>query len=540
MAGKMLSSLKAEAKSGTAISHEAKLGMMVITILFFAFCFLVYHKMDLHQRQLTQASIQPTAENPTAEQPLDAASQLASQSTKSAATDPLMNLADLSGEEVFGSPANTSDAVTSSVADSGPGTSLQSPLEFSPSEETRTVRAETSTSSLEALSATEFPAANTAADDSIPAFGFNDPATETASTPETAFSIEQPAEDETIMTEPAELAASPTPIETPALSEPEELLEPAEVTTSDPSLSLGDNVGFTANSGTDNTESLASEPVADSSTPELAFGEPAEVESRALSLGDAEPATEPEPVLLAMAEPAAQDGFPGGFAADVVESSEPTIGRAPSEESGGAFPSSTTSKGFKAVTQPGRQSNGNSIRTAAGSGSDGKFSLSAFNYQNTGAEPAPDDGSTFASVVVQEGDNYSKISKRVYGTTRYFSALAVFNQHRIREPKHMRPGMIVLTPTKEVLEEKYPQLFVDSQPKVVQPAEFMILEDGSPAYRVGERETLSEISSRFLGRSSRWVEIYRLNQTVVKDPNKLKAGLILALPADAAEVVVAP
>ena len=104
----------------------------------------------------------------------------------------------------------------------------------------------------------------------------------------------------------------------------------------------------------------------------------------------------------------------------------------------------------------------------------------------------------------------------------------------------MRPDMIVLTPAKELLEEKYPQLFVDSKPKVVQPAEFMILDDGSPAYRVGERETLSEIAGRFLGRSSRWVEIYRLNQTVVKDPNKLKAGLILALPADAAEVNVAP
>ena len=114
----MLSSLKAAAKSGAAVSHEAKLGMMVITILFFAFCFLVYHKMDLHQRQLTQASIQSTAESPAtespaADQPLDAATQLASQGTKSAATDPLLNLADLSGEETFGSASNSADVVSS-------------------------------------------------------------------------------------------------------------------------------------------------------------------------------------------------------------------------------------------------------------------------------------------------------------------------------------------------------------------------------------------------------------------------------------------
>ena len=98
----------------------------------------------------------------------------------------------------------------------------------------------------------------------------------------------------------------------------------------------------------------------------------------------------------------------------------------------------------------------------------------------------------------------------------------------------------MLTPAKEVLEQRYPQLFVDSQARVVQPAEFLLLEDGTPAYRVGERETLSGISERFLGRSSRWVEILRLNQSIVKDPNKLKPGSILALPADAAEVHVAP
>ena len=104
----------------------------------------------------------------------------------------------------------------------------------------------------------------------------------------------------------------------------------------------------------------------------------------------------------------------------------------------------------------------------------------------------------------------------------------------------MRPGMVVLVPAKEVLEERYPELFVDSQSKVAEVAEFFLLEDGSPAYRVGERETISQISERFLGRSSRWIEIYRLNQSVLKDPNKLKAGLILALPADATEVNVVP
>ncbi|MCA9012037.1 MAG: LysM peptidoglycan-binding domain-containing protein, partial [Planctomycetaceae bacterium] len=258
-----------------------------------------------------------------------------------------------------------------------------------------------------------------------------------------------------------------------------------------------------------------------------------------------------EPVLLAMADPQqvienelrfspddpGEDGkfqpeepagFPGFSARDAGQRG-PAKGHHHSD-----------SQGFNAVKNPGGRKGGNTIRTAAGSGADGKFSLAAFNYQNGAAEPAPDDGSTFDSVVVQKGDNYTKISQRVYGTVRYFAALAVFNQHRIAEPKNMRPGMVVLVPEKEVLEERYPELFVDSKPKVPELPEFLVLEDGSPAYRVGEHETLSEISARFLGRSARWIEIYRLNQSVLNDPNKLKAGLILALPADAVEVNVVP
>lgn len=100
--------------------------------------------------------------------------------------------------------------------------------------------------------------------------------------------------------------------------------------------------------------------------------------------------------------------------------------------------------------------------------------------------------------------------------------------------------MKVLIPAAEVLEERYPLLFPEMQNTQIQPAGFFLLEDGSPAFRVGGRETLSEISERFLGRSSRWTEIYRLNQTALKDPNKLKPGLVLALPADAVEVNVAP
>ncbi len=141
---------------------------------------------------------------------------------------------------------------------------------------------------------------------------------------------------------------------------------------------------------------------------------------------------------------------------------------------------------------------------------------------------------------VQLKDNYWSISKRMYGTSRYFSALALYNQNRIPDPRKLRPGMKVLVPDPKALEAKYPELFRSFQPKAHLPTGYFLLNTGSPAYRVGDRETLSEISQKHLGRASRWIQIYRMNQQNLSDPNRLKPGTILLLPDDATNVQVAP
>lgn len=574
VAGQLLKSLKTGSSGIAAVSHEAKLGMMVITILFFAFCFLVYHKMDMHQRQLTQASISSSAEDKTEKQPLDVDAQLASQSEKSAATDPLMNVADLSDGSPFASADSNEESLVT-AAQSGQSMASQ----FGSLTETAASRE------------TQQPADNASPD----GFSFDEPLPSESPGPKVAASGSQPLQLESASPQGQDFAALGEPAETEATPEFGAI---ADAGTSAPTLGadlVSDDEPTMAFGAIEPDQDASTEitltPDMDEAVPEPRDAEPTlsapslssdemAFDSNLASEGSAEPGyavsdsesaiqfqpesaspteRDPEPVMIAMAEPQQDTGFAGGF--DAVDSdSGISAGRAPADDSAdtvpgfdsadsGSFETQTAetpqagpfgNQSLKAVTQPGSRANRNSIRTAAGSGADGKFSLAAFNYQNNAVEPAPDDGSAFESIVVQNGDNYSKISKRVYGTVKYFSALAVFNQHRITEPKHMRPGMIVLTPAKEVLEERYPQLFVDSQPKVVPRAEFFLLEDGSPAYRVGERETLSEISKRYLGRSSRWVEILRLNQANVRDPNKLKPGLILALPADATEVNLSP
>ena len=515
VAGQLLTALKASGVKPS--SHEARLGIMVITILVFAFGFLVYHKMDLYQQNLTKAAIAPNGTTSSDVSQANPVAGIINPELMTAANDPLVNVADLSdgspfADVVLADPAPENRSMTESfdtlkepAVEQQPGGAEQGDepvvAQFAANEVTNVEPNEDSTTFVLDQSR------------SLPDFTVSDP-------------------DKTESSEFTVIAETPTVTETAAVT--------------DSSFSIPESTRALAD--------IEAEPVMAQSETSVAQQEPSEIgfdvsADETLSPG---PEREPEPVLLAIAEPQQSDGFADGFLQD---DSAPTA-KAPQEEpveSSSVFPSLLAqasesapqkqhpdTRGFNAVKNPGGRKAGSSIRTAAGSGSDGKFSLAAFNYQNGVSQSAPDDGSTFDSVVVQNGDNYTKISKRVYGTVKYFSALAVFNQHRIVEPKNMRPGMVVLVPAKEVLEERYPEFFVDSQPKSPEPAEFLLLEDGTPAYRVGERETISEISARFLGRSSRWIEIYRLNQSVVKDPNKLKAGLILALPADAAEVHVVP
>ena len=604
MAGQLLTSLKTASTAANAISHEAKLGMAVITILFFAFCFLVYHKMDLHQRQLTQASIAAKAGTPDANATPEDASALMSGNVTGATTDPLL-------ERVVASSDNDNTVMQGGVEvptfaqaeaqSSTPSFGGSAAQEYSEPSESNVTDPTSQPSDL--LAENSFPAAvienrepqeslaelteptiagngfdavdeDRSATNNSPAmanFKSLDAATSESATPEfgpleSTESVPQPQDNEFPLSALDGTENLPASGRQPST----DLTEASSAITLPESSDAGeapfDSVEASPLNDSATTTELAENELAEN---ELAENELAENELAEPPMLEESPAqSEKEPVLIAMLDP--QEGSAGQSAGDsysdrvsdfaplddasdnVVSGRSPAYENDQTPEFGSAAEQEISertvaqqssgfgSRGFDSVTQPGGRTNRNSVRTAAGSGADGKFSLAAFNSQNAEAEPAPDDGTTYEYTVVKDGENYSKISRRVYGTTRYFSALAVFNQHRIAEPKHMRPGMVVLTPSKEILEERYPQLFEDSKPRVVEPAAFLLLEDGSPAYRVGERETLSEISKRFLGRSSRWVEILRLNQSNVKDPNKLKPGTILALPADATEVNVVP
>ena len=159
---------------------------------------------------------------------------------------------------------------------------------------------------------------------------------------------------------------------------------------------------------------------------------------------------------------------------------------------------------------------------------------------------------------IEPNDNFWTISRKKYGTGRYFMALSQHNLKVIPDPKRMKPGVTIATPPAAELERTYSTLIPAAAPAEpvlagsVQPARstlsttatkdevpgFFVSADGVPMYRVGQEDTLSVISQRHLGRSSRWVQVFEMNREILTDGNSLKLGTVLRLPSDASRVEV--
>jgi nucleoid-associated protein YgaU len=160
------------------------------------------------------------------------------------------------------------------------------------------------------------------------------------------------------------------------------------------------------------------------------------------------------------------------------------------------------------------------------------------------AEPAT------GGYVVEPGDNFWIISKKLYGTGRYFQALASHNAAVVADPAKMRPGLRIAAPSAAELDARYaavisPTAASDASPMMtsssvsrrpVAASGFFLHDNGQPMYRVGLEDTLSGIAFNHLGRASRWVQILEMNRQILKDGNTLKVGAELRLPADASQV----
>lgn len=169
------------------------------------------------------------------------------------------------------------------------------------------------------------------------------------------------------------------------------------------------------------------------------------------------------------------------------------------------------------------------------------------------AESSRSETATGETYTVQPNDNFWNISRKRYGAGRYYMALAMHNRRTVSDPKRMKPGVVISTPDATVLEQQYPEAMpkaaADSSDSVnstrsrqsvdSERSGYFVGENGEPMYRVGPRDTLTDIAKTHLNRTSRWVQILNMNRNVLRDGNELKVGTVLRLPADASRVRVA-
>lgn len=120
---------------------------------------------------------------------------------------------------------------------------------------------------------------------------------------------------------------------------------------------------------------------------------------------------------------------------------------------------------------------------------------------------------------VQPGESLSTICHRVYGEVSLTDALAAHNG--ISDPDMLWAGKRLTLPPVDVLTASPG----DTNPAGDDPAE-------TPnTYRVREGDSLSAIARRFLGSPDRWRQLYELNRQIISNPDTVRAGTVLKIPA---------
>jgi len=75
------------------------------------------------------------------------------------------------------------------------------------------------------------------------------------------------------------------------------------------------------------------------------------------------------------------------------------------------------------------------------------------------------------------------------------------------------------------------QGFVEGTP-AVQTEEAKPVEPVMVQYQVKNNDTLQKISKQFFGTTKKWNKIYQLNKSRIKNPDRIKPGLVLDIPKE--------
>lgn len=136
------------------------------------------------------------------------------------------------------------------------------------------------------------------------------------------------------------------------------------------------------------------------------------------------------------------------------------------------------------------------------------------------------------SHTVSSGDTMYVISKKYYGTTKYWKELAAFNASTVKNPAALKLGQKLRIPAVEVLGGTKPsdvggvaQVEKKAEPKKAVPAPS---KPSSKTYTVQKGDTPGAIAQKTLGTSRKATELMKFNK--IDDDAGLKIGMVLNIP----------
>lgn len=152
-----------------------------------------------------------------------------------------------------------------------------------------------------------------------------------------------------------------------------------------------------------------------------------------------------------------------------------------------------------------------------------------------GQTPAPGTPSPAEAVrnhPVRSGESLFAIAAKYYGDGSLWRELARYNGDRVKPDGTVNAGVMLRVPSRAELTGKpdvpvaAPATAPPSTPPPSTPRP-----SRARSYTVAAGDTLGDISLSTLGTSRRWREIYELNRERIPDPNHVRTGTVLVLPA---------
>lgn len=180
-------------------------------------------------------------------------------------------------------------------------------------------------------------------------------------------------------------------------------------------------------------------------------------------------------------------------------------------------------------------SSGAAVGGRTSGGSYARVGPTGFAQQPTvpAADRAAAPGGNEVRYVVQPGDSFWGISRKLFGVGDYYKAIYEHNRARYPRPEELHVGDELVIPSAEVLRQTYPELCPKPLGNPTAAAALAAnLPPGGRIYTVRQGDSLFNIARHELGRPARWVEIYELNRELLGDDfNYLRPGMQLVLPA---------